>query len=80
MHRKPTGCIAQILGYTKSPYIAPFFFLVVETFRRNVSTKFCKRLKKGSRLGFGIIATDRKLRTTINSQNTLLQASPADLS
>jgi len=50
MHRKPTGCIAQILGYTKSPYIAPFFFLVVETFRRNVSTKPERLYKAGTSL------------------------------
>ena len=33
--------------YTKSDPIDPFWVLVVETFRRNVSTKFCGLPKKG---------------------------------
>jgi hypothetical protein len=44
-------------SYTKSDPIAPFWVLVVETFRRNVSTKWVWVAEKGgSRPGFGIIA------------------------
>ena len=42
-----TGLPLDVISYTKSDPIAPFWLLVVETFRLNVCTKFCGLPKKG---------------------------------
>jgi hypothetical protein len=44
---KKADLTEAVMPDTKSAYIVPLLPSVVETFRRNVSTKFRKYLKKG---------------------------------